>query len=180
VARLVLINGAPGSGKSTLAHLLAQDRPLTLALDIDVVKHSLGQWEADPAASGLLARRLVLGLAEEHLRSGRDVIVGQYLARVHFIQQLEQLASAAGARFAELVLDVDVRTLAERLKRRAAAPERPEHVVNAQEVSPTSVPSLVARLRQIIPERPRAVRIDASGTVDDTLRLIRAVLADTK
>lgn len=49
MSRLVLINGAPGAGKSTLAQALAQDRPMTLALDIDALKHSLGCW-----AEGLL------------------------------------------------------------------------------------------------------------------------------
>ena len=38
MTRLVLINGAPGSGKSMIAHALAQDRSMTLALDIDRIK----------------------------------------------------------------------------------------------------------------------------------------------
>ena len=60
MTRLVLINGAPGSGKSTLADGLAQDQPMTLALDVDVIKHSLGRWSDDLLASGLHARRLSL------------------------------------------------------------------------------------------------------------------------
>jgi predicted kinase len=76
VARLVLINGAPGSGKSTLAHLLAQDEPLTLALDVDAIKHSLGQWQSATPAAGITARRLAVALAAEHLRQGHDVLVG--------------------------------------------------------------------------------------------------------
>jgi adenylate kinase family enzyme len=40
--RLVLVNGAPGAGKSTIAQALAGDRELTLALDVDAIKHSLG------------------------------------------------------------------------------------------------------------------------------------------
>lgn len=73
--RLVLINGAPGSGKSTLAHRLAQDRPLTLALDVDVLKHSLGRWGDDVRISGLHARRLSLVLVREHLDTGYDVVL---------------------------------------------------------------------------------------------------------
>jgi adenylate kinase family enzyme len=45
VARVILINGAPGAGKSTIAHLLAERRRLTLALDVDNIKHALGQWD---------------------------------------------------------------------------------------------------------------------------------------
>ena len=49
MTRLVLINGAPGSGKSTLADGLAQNQPMTLALDVDVIKHSLGRWSDVPS-----------------------------------------------------------------------------------------------------------------------------------
>lgn len=92
-ARLVLINGAPGSGKSTIAQALAQDRSMTLALNIDGLKHSLGRWDEDPSASGLHARRLTLALASEQLRAGFDLVIGQYLARAPFIEDLERLAS---------------------------------------------------------------------------------------
>lgn len=87
-----MINGAPGSGKSTVAHAVAQDRRMTLALEIDTIKHSLGRWDEDPQASGLDARRLDLLLAGEHLGAGFDVVIGQYLARTGFIEQLEKLA----------------------------------------------------------------------------------------
>jgi len=69
-----------------LAEALAHDQPLTLALDVDGIKHSLGQWHKDPLASGLHARRLTLALAREQLSAGHDVVVGQYLARTDFIR----------------------------------------------------------------------------------------------
>jgi 2-phosphoglycerate kinase len=50
--RLILINGAPGTGKSTIAHRLAQGAPLDLTLDLDMIKHSLGQRHADMTAAG--------------------------------------------------------------------------------------------------------------------------------
>lgn len=56
VTRLVLINGAPGSGKSTIAAALAHDVPMTLALDVDALKHSLGRWDQDTHVSGMHAR----------------------------------------------------------------------------------------------------------------------------
>ena len=55
MSRLILINGAPGSGKSTVAHAVAQDSSMTLALEIDTIKHSLGRWDEDPQVSGLHA-----------------------------------------------------------------------------------------------------------------------------
>ena len=83
----MLINGAPGSGKSTLAHRLAQDEPLTLALDIDTLKHSLGGWDHDPTRAGLRARDLALAVAREHLRLGSTVLVAQYLAQATFTDE---------------------------------------------------------------------------------------------
>jgi adenylate kinase family enzyme len=81
VTQIVLIDGAPGSGKSTIAQLLTQDIRLALAVNIDVIKHALGQWETDASAAGLQARRLALAMADEHVGAGNDVIIGQYLAR---------------------------------------------------------------------------------------------------
>src|SRR5215204_4906861 len=124
MTRLVLINGAPGSGKSTIAHALAQDKPITLAVDIDGLKHSLGRWDEDPATSGLHARRLTLALASEQLVTGFDLVIGQYLARTSFIEDLEQLAERHGAQFYEFVLDLDAATLAQRLAERASNPDR--------------------------------------------------------
>jgi chloramphenicol 3-O-phosphotransferase len=76
MTRLVLINGAPGSGKSTIAQALAQDRSMTLALNIDGLKHSLGRWDEDPSASGLHARRLTRLFTVEGVGVGAGVVDG--------------------------------------------------------------------------------------------------------
>ena len=176
MTRLVLINGAPGSGKSTLAHSLAQDRAMTLALDIDWLKHCLGRWEDDPSASGLHARRLTLALASEHLQAGFDVVVGQYLARPAFIEELERLAGLVGAQFFEIVLEVDPPTLARRLAQRIDKPGRPEHEVNNRLVRPDQAVSLVQSLESLRPLRPCASWVDAAGSLSATLAHVRAVL----
>jgi hypothetical protein len=56
VARLVFINGAPASGKSTLAQMYINEHPLTLAIDIDVVRAMLRRWLDHPIEAGLTAR----------------------------------------------------------------------------------------------------------------------------
>src|SRR5699024_7304091 len=106
---LMLLNGAPGSGKSTLAVLLAAERPLALALDIDTIKHSLGRWGQGLQAAGLRARRLAVVMIRRHLADGHDVVIGQYLARTPFLGELEQLAADCGARFLEAALVLDER-----------------------------------------------------------------------
>lgn len=52
--------------------------------------------------SGLQARRLSLRWAVQHLDSGYDVVIGQYLARMSFIESLERTAEQAGAQFAHM------------------------------------------------------------------------------
>jgi predicted kinase len=175
--RLILINGAPGTGKSTIAHRLAQDRPLDLALDLDVLKHSLGQWDADMTAAGYHARLLALAVIATQLDSGHDVYLGQFLAKTEFIDQLQSAAQRHGATFVEVILIADVATLQRRLAQRALRPERSEHLVNASIVSADDVPSLVHAIDRVARLRPSAKRVDASGELDDTVERVRRVLA---
>jgi len=162
--RLVLLNGAPGSGKSTLAALLAAQTPLALALDIDTLKHSLGEWDQDLSASGLQARRLAVSLIRQHLADGHDVVLGQYLARTPFLEELEQLAADCGARFIEVALILDEATLAQRLSSRREHPDRPEQARNDRFVGPDDAAELVRSIDEVLKHRPSARRVDASRT----------------
>src|SRR5699024_10735043 len=165
-ATLMLLGGAPGSGKSTLAARLAEERPLALALDIDVLKHSLGGWDEDLTRSGLQARRLAAAMIGQHLADGHDVLLGQYLARTSFI---EQLAADHGARFVEVVLVLEERTLAQRLQERRERPDRPEQTRNDRFVGPDQAGELVDSIEDVLAKRPAARRVDASGSIADTL-----------
>lgn len=176
---LVLVNGAPGAGKSSLADRLVARRPLMLALDIDRIKHSLGRWDDDPDAAGRHARRLALALVREQLGSGHDVAVAQYLARTDFVEDLERTAADHGARFLEVILDLDEPGLARRLRDRQDSPDRPEHAINNALVGPEDAAELVRSLDALRRARPRTVTIDASGSVEDTVTAIAAVLGRT-
>jgi predicted kinase len=173
---LVLLNGAPGVGKSTLADLVVRQRPMMLALDVDGIKHALGSWDDDAGVAGRHARRLAVALIREHLAAGYDVAVAQYLARTEFIEELERVSAASGAQFVEVVLVVDVPSLSQRLRERQAHPDRPEHVINNGLVGPADAPRLAASIDAVRKLRPRSTRVDASGSLTDTLVLILAVL----
>jgi predicted kinase len=159
-----------------MAQTLAQEGAMTLALDVDVIKHSLGRWDEDPSASGLHARRLALALAEGHLSAGYDVVLGQYLVRTPFIEDLAALAQRLDVRFFEFVLDLDAPTLAARLALRASDPHRPEHVVNNQLIGPDDASRLVESIDVLRQVRPRAIWVDARGSHSSTLDLLHAAL----
>ena len=176
MARLILLNGAPGTGKSTLARRYVEDRPLSLALDIDTVRAMLGGWAAQPIEAGLAARALAVEMARVHLTAGHDVIVPQYLGRIEFVLQLERLCDETGARFVELALLADADSVVRRFARRAAAPTTAEHRDAATlQASPDAVDlaDTVARIDLILRQRPRNRTVHGiDGDIESTYRLL--------
>lgn len=166
---LVLVNGAPGSGKSTVAAELVRRRPMALALDVDTLKHGLGGWDDDTHHSGLRARELALAAAEVQLRAGDDVVLGQFCARPEFPDQLTGLAARFGVDHAEFVLELTPEVLRSRLLDRHQSPNRPEHWVNRGLVDPEEAAALLDSVTRLADQRPEAVRIDASGTLAQTV-----------
>lgn len=179
MAQLVLINGAPASGKSTLARRLAEERPLTLVLDLDSVRGSLGRWAQDASAAGQAARTLGLAMAEAHLRTGRDVIVPQFLQRLDLVLALADLTRRVGADFVEVALVSDPDEAAQRFAVRTDSAESNHRDAALLQAAPGAEPietmyrGMIAMLRT----RPatRYVRTRA-GEVDETYAdLLRAL-----
>lgn len=175
MGRLLLINGLPGSGKSTLAARYADDHPMSLRLDIDVVRGLVGGWLVDPAEAGRLARRMALAMVREMLDEGRDVVVPQFLGRPAFVGELEALAAGCGVPFDEVaLLDEPDRAVA-RLLERAAGPLTPTqqdaHVLLECEGGMDVVPELHRRLLGVLAGRPRTVVVEpVLGDVEGTYR----------
>jgi predicted kinase len=119
---LVLLNGGPASGKSTIARRWIADRPLALALDIDVVRSMLGAWEDDAFEAGLAARRLAIEMTRRHLSKGHDVVIPQFLGEsgIAFIEQLQAVAAEADSAFVEVALSVAPEVADRRFSNRAA------------------------------------------------------------
>ena len=116
--KLVLLNGPPAVGKSTVARRYADEHPLTLVLDIDVVRGLLGAWLDDWQRSGWAARTIALAMARTHLEAGHDVVVPQLLTRREFVEMLRETTEAAGATFYELTLMDPRDVVLDRLARR--------------------------------------------------------------
>jgi predicted kinase len=174
VPRLVLLNGPPAVGKSTLARRYADEHPLTLVLEIDLVRGLLGAWLDDPQRSGWAARMIALAMARTHLEAGHDVIVPQLLTRREFVEMLRETTESAGATFSELTLMDPREVVLARLEQRseptgafsaralmhkqgnapgdgydafvAALAERPEAVVIHDPLSEQAYASLLGRL----------------------------------
>ena len=176
---MVLINGAPASGKSTLARLLAQDRALTLVLDIDSIRGSLGLWEQDPIAAGVAARRLALSMASTHLAAGADVIVPQFLGRADFVIELETVAEAVGAHFYEVVLVSSPQEASERFEARSTSDE-PNHR-DARKLQDTpgaaSIAAMYEGLLSMTGTRPRTIYVETvPGRIDDAVHGLRTAM----
>jgi predicted kinase len=167
VPRLILINGVPASGKSTLARKYAEDHPLTLALDLDVVRAMLGGWLDQPAEAGVMARRIALAMARAHLSAGADIVLPQYLGRLDFVHQLEELCRVVEADFVEIALVSDPAEATARFAQRTANPESPEHLDAAALLQRNgglaALPQMYDRLLDVIAARPRTLQVE---TVD--------------
>ena len=177
--RLVLINGAPASGKSTLAQMYVDEHPLTLALDIDVVRAMLGRWLDDPVAAGLAARRMAIAMARVQLSAGRDVLVPQFLGRIDFVLELEHLARETGADFVEVVLLSGAQDAADRFARRSRHPETSAHrdaqALQDRSGGPEGLLAMHARLLEVVAARPRTVTV--TTTDGEIAQAYRALVA---
>lgn len=114
-----MINGAPAVGKSGLAPRYADDHPLALVIDVDLLRAHLGGWQSNDE-SKLVARELAIDLARAHLARGHDVVVPQFIGRPEFLERLRAVADEAGVEFVEVVLTDNAQRIAERFRRRRA------------------------------------------------------------
>lgn len=179
MTRLILLNGAPAVGKSTLARRYAVDRPLALALDIDLVRRMLGGWQEDQAAAGPLARTAALAAARTHLEAGYDVVIPQLTARVEFIEQVAATAAEAGARFVEVYLHTDAEESLRRFAARTRAAAEPTHVEAAATLTDAEAElrAMHAKVTALAERRPEAVIVvSVPGDVEATYRRLIAAI----
>ncbi|CAN5767903.1 hypothetical protein BH24ACT5_BH24ACT5_29500 [soil metagenome] len=179
IARLIHLNGAPGVGKSTLAGRYLDDHPLTLLIDIDGLRTSLGRW-SECEESKVAARELALAMAERHLLAGHDVVVPQFLDRLEFIETMAAVAAQCGAEFVEVVLDAPPAVAMERFRDRRTeladrAARHPEADV-AEGAVASAVVEASTMLQRVAASRPRVVHDHAAGDIETTYGVLLAVV----
>ena len=182
---MILLNGPPASGKSTLAARFVDSHPLTLNLDIDVVRHLLGGWADQPAAAGMLARQLAMGMARSTLEAGHDVIVPQVVAREELLGDLEQLARDTGAQYVEVTLTASRQEMRDWFAARAttsdAATHRDAQLLIDRLGGAAALDELYDDLVELMASRPHARPVPARrGDVAGTLRDLERALADDR
>ena len=176
---LLLLNGPPGIGKSTVAKLLSSGHPLSLCLDIDMLRRSLGQWMDHPEQSGALARDLALAAAERHLRGGHGVVVPQFLGRLPFVERLERLADEIGAPFDHVVLMDDEQRASSRFLGRVDAVDATEQHREAAAMAggEAGFAEMFSALLAVVEPRDVVVVPSVEGDVIGTLARVRAAVA---
>jgi predicted kinase len=180
VAQLILINGLPGSGKSTVARSVAAERPLSLVLDVDVVRGLLSGWIDTPTTAGLLARELALAMCATHLGAGYDVLVPQFLGRPEFVVSLERAARDACVPFVEIALLLPPERAAERVVERSAAAAPPEHAdaraLLEREGGASASAEMEHRLITVLDDRPATHRVDADREPEAVRQAVRGYI----
>lgn len=181
IARLILVNGPPASGKSTLARRYVDSHAGAALVEVDELRMTLPNWEADEATR-LGARDLAGAAMVEHLRAGRDVVMPQYFGRLGYIVLMDELAREHDVSFVEVILALDATTAIERFRRRRLAlaahgQRHPEQDIADDEVEPF-VLDAVERLERLPTARPRShvIPLDTATTEDEAYCRLLVVL----
>jgi predicted kinase len=181
VPRLIHLNGPPGIGKSVLAQYWAADHPGVLSLDIDRLRALVGGWRERFAETGEIVRPLALGMAGIHLRSGRDVVMPQFLGRLSEIGRFEAAARDSGAAFREIVLMDTKEQALERFYRRGDDEAADWHRYVRQLVDRNGGKAYLAhmydQLTAVLAARPRATVIaTTAGAIPQAYQALTTAL----
>ncbi len=179
VPLLLLLTGVAASGKSTLAARLVAERPLSLLLDLDVLRAALGGWRSDPAAAGVRARALGLELARTQLLLGGDVFVPQFVRRPELVRQFRDLAARTGGRFVLAALVSSPDEAASRFEARAGSddPIHRDAVFLQRAPGAQSIQEHYADMLAMLTEFPETRYVETiPGDVEATLSALRSAV----
>lgn len=161
--KLIILNGPCGVGKTTLAEIYKDEHPLTLSLDVDEVRRFIGQYREHREKSHELMYRLAYAMAEEHLKSGYDVVVPNIIRDVAILERFEEIAQVLNVDFYEFVLTTSKEDAIARAVKRGF---KPGGLLQADKLE-TMYDELVETLKK----RPEVIQITSKERqVEETYR----------
>lgn len=175
MSRLIHLNGPPGIGKSTIARRYVTEHPGVLNCDIDLLRTSIGGWDADFEMAGTLIRPAALALIEAYLANGHDVVMPQMIVNPDELAWFEAAATRAGAELVERFLMDSAASSVARFHRRSPADPWNDIVrsVVARKGGDDALAGFHAGLERLLADRPGAVAIvSVEGDADATYQAL--------
>lgn len=173
--KLIILNGAPGVGKSTMAQRYAGQHPLTLQLDVDVIRRFISSYREEYIKSGMLSKNLALVMARTHLISGYDVVIAQCYKKLEDLEALETLAADCGVSFHEFLLSLPKEETLSRFIKRGQAEGAPDGFRSGGLITIgggiKKLESMYDEIMETAAKRPNAIVIEPIlGDVEGTYR----------
>lgn len=116
--KIIIINGPTGIGKSTISSMVHQDLPLSFLLSIDEQRRYISHYRENLIESRDLARNLALGIIDNYLQTGNDIIIDAVITDIKFIEKIVQIGQKHNSKIFEFILNSDKDTLIKRAKER--------------------------------------------------------------
>lgn len=180
--KLIILNGAPGVGKSTLAEKYADMHPLTLKLDIDVIRRFISNYREQFRESARLSKNLAVAMARTHLESGHDVVIAQCYRKPEDLEALEKLAEDCDVSFHEFLLSLPKEEAIARFIKRGQAEGAPDGFLPDGLVTRgggrAKLESMYDEMMATVSHRPRTIVIeplfdDTEGTYTELMKHLK-------
>jgi predicted kinase len=116
--KIIIINGPTGIGKSTISRMVHQDLPLSFLLSIDEQRRYISHYRENRIESRDLVRNLALGIIDNYLQTGNNIIIDAVITDIEFIEKIIQIGQKHNSQIFEFILNSDKDTLIKRAKER--------------------------------------------------------------
>lgn len=116
--KIIIINGPTGIGKSTISRMVHKDLPLSFLLSIDEQRRYISHYRENRIESRDLVRNLALGIIDNYLQTGNNIIIDAVITDIEFIEKIVRIGQKHNSKIFEFILNYDKNTLIKRAKER--------------------------------------------------------------